>query len=89
LERLEAAEQERQEWRPISEAPKDGTQILTVVKGFTPTIAWFDGKEWVNPFLLISRLKWDVCQDEMVSIDEDGYVPTHWMPLPNPPIEEK
>lgn len=35
-------------WQPIETAPKDGSHIITLVKGFRPTVGWWDGKEWTN-----------------------------------------
>ncbi len=66
-------------WRPIAEAPKDGTPIM----GFwTPS----DGK--VKPGCYGPTL---FCDGEWVDPEDidDGYAdPTHWMPLPAPPRSE-
>lgn len=69
-------------WQPIETAPKDGTPILAVGKGYPEIsiVAWHRGK-WVG-----------MC-DGQRSIESQGdtwteyhepYV-THWMPLPPPP----
>lgn len=61
------------EWRPIAEAPKDGTSILTFphyhithwdmeIESFTH--GWDEDAERFKP------MRW---------------APTHWMPLPTPP----
>jgi hypothetical protein len=60
-------------WQPIETAPKDGTEILSAVKGTNQVliVRWegigsADRGEWFY--------------------DNDGYTwPTHWMPLPEPP----
>ena len=71
-------------WRPIAEAPRDGTPILA-------TLAVFRTKDHV-------LLYWDTrviwADDETGEIDRaceddwqwDDY--THWMPLPQPPGDE-
>ena len=59
------------EWRPISEAPKDGTRVLLWRRAIRdqPTPIMADGfwceTCWVWPYLLSE--------------------PTHWQPLPAPP----
>lgn len=62
------------EWRPIAEAPRDGTTINSFVPGigvvscYWQDDCWFQG--WMN---------W--------SMRSDGWQvnPTHWAPLPVPP----
>lgn len=68
------------DWQPIETAPRDGTEIITVVKGFVPTIGWYDGNEWLNHALL-----YDAVSSFLVDCDDIRYNPTHWMPLPEPP----
>ena len=58
-------------WRPIEEAPKDGTWIMTYcpalsVASYPTVVFWDDG--WVPPGNDLSEVE-----------------PTHWMPLPAPP----
>ena len=64
------------QWRPISEAPKDGTRVLLLVYdepfvGYWSTnqSAWFESIEW-------TRVYGDG------RFESDGPEPTHWMPLP-------
>lgn len=75
------------EWQPIETAPKDGTQILTVVAGWQPGIyQWLafeeGGGRWTpDPecFLAEEHLReW---------LDGTTYEPTHWMPLPTSPTK--
>lgn len=73
--RLEAAEAAMQ-WRPISEAPKDGTIILVHRFGCaTPFLAaWLDGAAIAQP-------GW-----HHVDINKRFHTdPTHYLPLPAPP----
>ena len=61
-------------WQPMELAPKDGTEILAVVKGEAVIVWWREeGQEWC----------W---QNNTLSVLQE---PTHWMPLPKPPLMEK
>jgi len=75
------------EWQDISAAPKDGTEIITVVSGFRSTLGWFDGENWTNHD---NELNINDAPPEIVEVwgEEYGYSPTHWMPLPQPPKEQ-
>lgn len=68
-------------WQPIETIPKDGTHILTYMEK-TIVEAWFDNgcSEWVTKDL--SSTGCGCCGSEN---DE----PTHWMPLPEPPEDNK
>ena len=71
------------EWQPIETAPKDGTEILLwgpYCERPSPA-KWYDGK-------------WCAYWDGFRVIESEGDfgtdyrefdVPTHWMPLPDPP----
>lgn len=64
-------------WRPISEAPKDGTPLLLLWPDAAEKMAvmWWD--EYVE--------NWQGYYDGI----NPGYLPpTHWMPLPPPPAGE-
>jgi hypothetical protein len=61
------------EWRPIESAPRDGTQVLLWAAGWrAPTTGWtYEDDPWQDcPFY--SGL-------------DQRFIPTHWMPLPEPP----
>jgi len=64
-------------WRPISEAPKDGTKILTAIPWlpYAKPLFWAKyANDWRCP----------------ATENRDGpYEPTHWLPLPAPPSEDE
>lgn len=61
-------------WQPMELAPKDGTEILSVVKGEAVIVWWREeGQEWC----------W---QNNTLSVLQE---PSHWMPLPKTPLMEK
>lgn len=71
-----------QQWQPIETAPRDGTMLLTVIKGYRPCIShWFMPlARWTpNPesFMEFEHF------DEWLS--GSSYEPTHWMQLPEGP----
>ena len=45
-----AGRAEASAWRPIAEAPKDGTWIFGCVAGFIPLVMRSDGNRWVVPY---------------------------------------
>lgn len=63
-------------WQPIESAPKDGTKILLLLK---------DSDVPHSGYYKI-RYSWRIAWDDYDLSDNDG--PTHWMPLPEPPIKE-
>jgi len=71
-------------WRPIATAPKDGTIILVWRYGEIQMVKWAKNncnEWWSKPDgTHISRFdKYDSGEP----MDEE--IPTHWMPLPDPP----
>lgn len=70
----------RPEWRPISEAPKDGTVVLTYWGPHLPVFAAVmpDRKTW--RVMMLGRNG-----DFVVHGNYAPFEPTHWMPLPPPP----
>ena len=69
------------EWRTIDSAPKDGTQILAFYpywnghKNYQVVVHWCG---WGNGVWQISASGGNII---------DGKEPTHWKPLPQPPIQ--
>jgi hypothetical protein len=65
-------------WRTIESAPKDGTRVLV----YRPRVV-YDGITWMPE---IDKDRWSGSSWwESRRIQQ----PTHWMPLPSPPAEEK
>ncbi len=61
-------------WQPIETAPKDGNDVL-VFGGGDYTVAHWNGEEWRD----YGDIGWaGMCGDDNQ--------PTHWMPLPEPPV---
>ena len=68
-------------WLPISSAPKDGssiwvshpTTIRSDIKTIEREVFWRDGA-WFVPYNSTPL--------------HDGHEPTHWMPLPQPPLNQ-
>jgi hypothetical protein len=69
------------DWQPIETAPRDGMEIIGVMKSyhpsygipFSPTLTWFLGDKWRYYDRVLEEVDW--------------YEPTHWRPLPQPPKE--
>lgn len=70
-------------WQPIETAPKDGTRVLTVVRGFVVCIGWWfsDAGKWMTTDAE------DYADDGAweYQVSNSVYLPTHWMPLPAGP----
>ena len=78
-------------WQPIETAPKDGSQIL-LTNGVDVAQGW-----WVNEEQFIEEIR-DIDGRHVDQIESDGFTdwldceggmnpsPTHWMPLPPPPL---
>lgn len=61
------------EWRPIEEAPKDGTELLLYADGKIAIAYWNKYMGWMSPE---DNLEAHIAND----------APTHFRPLPAPPI---
>lgn len=75
-----------QEWRPIEEAPMDGTHIL-VWNGVNRVTAYYDpyvfnGEEIENNGYWCLVEAGDHCTDDRV-------IPQLWQPLPAPPVDPR
>lgn len=77
------------EWQPIETAPKDGSWVLVAYPCFlcgekTDAMSVFIAR-WAPPFLWDSFTKVWISANDCTLIE--NYTPTHWMPLPSPPME--
>lgn len=72
------------QWMPIETAPQDGTDVLV---GYDHASAWIVHIAWYEQKSLTwwSYVRNSITQESL----EDDYQPTHWMPLPAPPSQEK
>lgn len=64
------------EWQPIATAPKDGTVIwgCDAVRGYDGKVVYTQSHEWMC--VGFNQFGMDI-----------GFYPTHWMPLPKPPVQ--
>lgn len=65
-------------WRSIDTAPKDGTQILL----YFEDIGVHEGCWWKDPDCDCCEPYW---MRRGMCFECEPEVPTHWMPLPDPP----
>jgi hypothetical protein len=78
-------------WRPIEEAPKDGTEVLVAGGTFYNSMSTFTDD---LPFIGPSWACWDDYCREWRGENSGGhdeffyYKPTHFMPIPSPPKAE-
>jgi hypothetical protein len=63
-------------WQDIDTAPKGGQDILLWIKGENDSYRWVVGY-------------WGKYSGAWVTDDIDEVSPTHWMPLPKPPVTEE
>lgn len=84
-------------WQPIETAPKDGTPVL--IGWHDDAGAWQERRAWWDREFAIEG-----CDDDMNTLWKQAwtdyrvasfgyeevweYEPTHWMPLPAPPVEK-
>ena len=80
-------------WRPIADAPKDGTYILAAREGEDLGIAPIEVIEWCS----FERFHWEHVEGDLYRkvVDKpdefwngNGHRATHWMPLPPAPESE-
>lgn len=72
------------QWRDISDVPKNGTRILVYSKCGIYIVHWSDEAEF---YQFEKKPGWQVfeCEDGFYSISLEKTEPTHFMPLPSPP----
>ena len=78
----------RQMWQPIETAPKDGSYILAYdsESESIDVVFWHDGAEGLGG----KRKVMEWCVKDSYGDEQGGWFDsraTHWMPLPEPPIE--
>ncbi len=87
------------EWQPIETAPRDGTKIAIWSPKYDhiPIAHWGeqDGEDedcnitvFFGWHLEGDRSPCCSCEDSFIGLTDDideGFMPTHWMPLPEPP----
>ena len=86
---------DKSKWQPIEIAPKDRTSILVMNNdqpgcpggvadkcwsGNTAVAAWWSGENG-------GRGAW-ICYMDAIQDPQCHFLPTHWMPLPEPPKGE-
>lgn len=83
------------EWQPIETAPLDGT-FVDLWLGNDENPHRITDAYWGRPYHTCGEAgqycdscppNKDVWCDSCFPTEEDGYQPTHWMPLPTPPTE--
>lgn len=73
------------DWKPISEAPKDGTFILAYQPGVAaPDIVVVSFDEYWS-----QDGWWMCCDGKNPELPLRGPEPTHWQPLPPPPAPDQ
>ena len=75
-------------WLPIESAPRDGTRVVLWSAKYGTEVGWF--AEW-DDFTIGKQetsgwaMNWN---SEFGHPDEEVISPTHWQPLPEPPVSE-
>ncbi len=92
LNAIRQARPQAGEWLPISEAPRDGTEILIWRAGwdYAPLAKWGENTRADEPFYgwVLHESVYPVCACEEGFLGwnediEDGHMPTHWLPAPS------
>lgn len=82
------------EWQPIETAPRDGTAIWVLLNNWpyigycNPPDPLFNRDErWFVKSSFRRRRRVEKLPDEIYLISDHDIHPTHWMPLPEPPVQ--
>ena len=81
------------EWKPIETAPKDGTDVYVInTKWLLPVPAYFVGRDYLereygDPEYMEDG--WYPSFKFLFDMPEITLSPTHWMPLPTPPQDDR
>lgn len=75
-------------WQDISTAPKDGTRVIGFTKFGVEVVKWheWDGAEYGSRTGWIGVEQDSTCYPESYLRAVATYQPTHWRPLPAPPV---
>lgn len=79
---------EREKWQPIETAPKDGSTIILWGKYHSEpvTAAWAPRGKWASRWDGVTVIE---AQGDTYTDYAEPTAPTHWRPLPAPPVEGK
>ena len=75
-------------WQPIETAPRDGTIILLYAKPTVVAGRWSDAGTGKYPWDFLDGETSDPEAWPLNAMHDNEYGPTHWMPLPEPPLPE-
>lgn len=73
------------EWQPIETAPRDGRWVLIGAAGMIRGAGWVDVPS--SPLLPNGIHGWSA--GWMIVGEDRNFEPTHWMPLPLPPVARR
>lgn len=68
------------EWQPIETAPKDETPVLVYAESGMFVVRWLNRQNYNEGW-------WHIDDNRYGPFAVRGPLPTHWMPLPEPPKE--
>lgn len=81
----------RAQWLPIATAPRDGSEVLVGVSIATVWIvrnaSFVRADEWSPSEPGDSDGWWSYKSSVSQEMLEGIYAPTHWMPMPDPPVD--
>ena len=76
------------EWQPIETAPKDGTKILVFCRhGECEISEWYEC--WKTNYVLVEGTEYFEKHETLYQEGWNSNGFTHWMPLPEPPEQDK
>jgi hypothetical protein len=78
-------------WMPIETAPKDGTRIMLADATDVETGQWVEAIAFPNTRTEFPA-GWEDDRYDAAHVFEPGFLgkqPTHWMPLPPPPVDKR
>ena len=76
-------------WQPIETAPKDGTRVMgrrNYAEQFTGKLRYEKHRTYFGKTSHIPIYGWNYGREPE---DQNLWEPTHWMPLPSPPVTGK